>query len=170
MISQNNTADGHYRLHESTTRLCSMVSVVCSRLLSKNTSLSMTRNAVWCLSNLCRGKNPPPEFSKVHLSYTHKLNLIVIEENNQELEFYAGILAVGCEHLDLLRPSIPKYGANKLFCKFYPEKVKFFSLINKNRVKGNETQRLLVTITVIINTNSCAGVCRSPYSSCVNMY
>ena len=25
----------------------------------------MTRNAVWCLSNLCRGKNPPVEFSKV---------------------------------------------------------------------------------------------------------
>ncbi|XP_052809066.1 importin subunit alpha-7-like [Mya arenaria] len=35
------------------------------QLLSKSTSLSMTRNAVWCLSNLCRGKNPPPEFSKV---------------------------------------------------------------------------------------------------------
>ena len=25
----------------------------------------MTRNAVWALSNLCRGKTPPPEFSKV---------------------------------------------------------------------------------------------------------
>ncbi|KAL5010920.1 hypothetical protein ScPMuIL_013225 [Solemya velum] len=35
------------------------------QLLSKSTSLSMTRNAVWCLSNLCRGKNPPPDFTKV---------------------------------------------------------------------------------------------------------
>lgn len=35
------------------------------QLLSKSTSLSMTRNAVWCLSNLCRGKNPPPDFNKV---------------------------------------------------------------------------------------------------------
>ncbi|KAI8773014.1 importin subunit alpha-7 [Biomphalaria glabrata] len=34
-------------------------------LLSKCASLSMTKNAVWCLSNLCRGKNPPPDFSKV---------------------------------------------------------------------------------------------------------
>lgn len=36
-----------------------------ARLLSKATRLTMTRNAVWALSNLCRGKHPPPEFSKV---------------------------------------------------------------------------------------------------------
>ncbi|XP_023652202.1 importin subunit alpha-5 isoform X1 [Paramormyrops kingsleyae] len=35
------------------------------QLLSKQNRLTMMRNAVWALSNLCRGKNPPPDFSKV---------------------------------------------------------------------------------------------------------
>ncbi|NXP42478.1 IMA7 protein, partial [Leiothrix lutea] len=34
-------------------------------LLTTSTRLTMTRNAVWALSNLCRGKSPPPEFEKV---------------------------------------------------------------------------------------------------------
>lgn len=35
------------------------------QLFSKQNCLTMTRNAVWALSNLCRGKSPPPEFAKV---------------------------------------------------------------------------------------------------------
>jgi len=41
------------------------ISCVLCRLLQKSSRMSMIRNAIWCLSNLCRGKNPPPDFSKV---------------------------------------------------------------------------------------------------------
>lgn len=35
------------------------------RILSKASRLNLIRNAVWALSNICRGKNPPPDFLKV---------------------------------------------------------------------------------------------------------
>jgi len=34
-------------------------------VLSKPIRISMLKNAVWCLSNLCRGKNPSPDFQLV---------------------------------------------------------------------------------------------------------
>lgn len=45
-------------------------------ILSKQCRLTMTRNAVWCLSNLCRGKNPPVEFTKVEPALPILANLL----------------------------------------------------------------------------------------------
>jgi len=34
-------------------------------LLGQSSKITLTRNAVWCLSNLCRGKSPPPDFHTI---------------------------------------------------------------------------------------------------------
>ncbi|CAK8685961.1 importin subunit alpha-7-like [Clavelina lepadiformis] len=43
---------------------CGIVSPLI-QLAQTNTRLSMLRNVVWAISNVCRGKNPPPNFQKV---------------------------------------------------------------------------------------------------------
>ncbi|XP_069462743.1 importin subunit alpha-6 [Ambystoma mexicanum] len=49
-------------------------------LLTKTTRLTTIRNAVWALSNLCRGKNPPPDFSKVSPCLTMLSRLLFIDD------------------------------------------------------------------------------------------
>lgn len=41
--------------------------------------VSMVRNAVWCISNLCRGKNPPPDFNKVSIFYIYIVKLSALK-------------------------------------------------------------------------------------------
>ncbi|XP_033865758.2 importin subunit alpha-5 isoform X3 [Acipenser ruthenus] len=50
------------------------------QLLSKQNRLTMMRNAVWALSNLCRGKNPPPDFAKVSPSLSVLSWLLLIND------------------------------------------------------------------------------------------
>jgi hypothetical protein len=63
-------------------------------ILTKPCRLTMTRNAVWCLSNLCRGKNPPVEFAKVEPSLPVLATLLY----NQDLD----VLADSCWALSYL--------------------------------------------------------------------
>lgn len=37
------------------------------RFIENSQKIGMTRNATWALSNLCRGKNPPPNFEHVRI-------------------------------------------------------------------------------------------------------
>uniref|UniRef100_A0A673B1Y4 Importin subunit alpha n=1 Tax=Sphaeramia orbicularis TaxID=375764 RepID=A0A673B1Y4_9TELE len=46
------------------------------QLLAKSNRLTTTRNAVWALSNLCRGKNPPPDFTKVSPVFPHNTGIL----------------------------------------------------------------------------------------------
>ena len=41
----------------------------------------MLGNAVWCLSNLCRGKSSPPDFSKVSLALPTLAKLLFHEDS-----------------------------------------------------------------------------------------
>jgi len=63
-------------------------------ILTKPCRLTMTRNAVWCLSNLCRGKNPPVEFGKVEPALPVLATLLY----NQDLD----VLADACWALSYL--------------------------------------------------------------------
>lgn len=54
----------------------------------------MTRNAVWALSNLCRGKNPPPAFEKVQLSRSLFIFWLPRNKNVAELLFLQLLLDV----------------------------------------------------------------------------
>jgi importin subunit alpha-1 len=51
-------------------------------VFAKTNRVSMTRNAAWCLSNLCRGKNPPPDFDKVSPSLQVLSRLLFHEDHD----------------------------------------------------------------------------------------
>ena len=70
------------------------------RILSKQTDLTLKRNAVWCLSNLCRGRNPPVEFSKVEPA----LSILALLLDNEDED----ILADACCALSHLSGDLTK--------------------------------------------------------------
>ena len=45
--------------------------------------VTMVRNVVWCISNLCRGKNPPPDFEKVGSRFFLLLVLVILYKKIQ---------------------------------------------------------------------------------------
>lgn len=51
------------------------------KLLEATNRLNMCRNGVWTLSNLCRGKNPPPDFQKVSKCLPVLARFIFHEDN-----------------------------------------------------------------------------------------
>jgi importin subunit alpha-6/7 len=51
------------------------------KLLETTNRLNMCRNGVWTLSNLCRGKNPPPDFQKVSKCLPVLARFIYHEDN-----------------------------------------------------------------------------------------
>lgn len=46
------------------------------RFIENSQKITMTRNAVWALSNLCRGKSPPPAFESVRAALPLLGNLL----------------------------------------------------------------------------------------------
>lgn len=51
-------------------------------LRASEQNVALTRNAVWTLSNLCRGKNPPPDFNMIQESLPVLINLLSHTDND----------------------------------------------------------------------------------------
>lgn len=67
------------------------------------------RNAVWALSNLCRGKNPPPDFSKVKWQ---QINIQQLFQRFCSFSLWAVFLCVYQKH----RPALSAHTLWLTFC------------------------------------------------------